>query len=80
MTCTRCEMTGFLNLHQVDEETLARFNESGDPQTILNWMDAHTNHDVAPCDCCGNGEPWGWYGIPGLHNLNNPDEPFLGCC
>ena len=100
MICTRCDGTGFLNLEQVDEEILARFNEEGDPQVILDWIDEREaamiraggcschisppchfcllQHDVAPCDCCGTGEPWGWYYMPGLHNWDNPDDP-KGC-
>lgn len=79
MICTRCENTGFLNLEQVDEVTLQRFNDTGDPQVILDWIEANVGHDVVPCDCCGNGDAWGWYGIPGLHDLNNPEEPFPDC-
>lgn len=67
MTCTHCER-GFLNLDQVAEETLKRFSETGDHQVILDWMAAHADHDVAVCDCCGDGETW--YGTPGDHYSN----------
>ena len=65
MVCTRCEGTGFLNLCQVDEATLIRFDETGDPEVILKWIAANADHDVSVCDCCGDGE--GWYGEPGQH-------------
>ena len=38
MMCTRCEGTGFLNLEQVDDETLDRFDKTGDHQIILDWI------------------------------------------
>jgi hypothetical protein len=79
VTCTRCDATGFLNLHQVDEATLARFDATGDPQIIVDWMEANSNHDIAVCDCCGSGEPWSWHYMPGLHDLNNPEHPFPEC-
>ena len=65
MTCTRCNGTGFLNIEQVDDETLDHFDSSGDPH-------------VSPFDCCGNGEPWGWYFLPGLHDWDDPNDP-KGC-
>ncbi len=100
-TCTRCNGTGFLNIDQVDEDVLALFEASGDPEVILDWIADRDRrmaeaggcschvcppchycvelvHDVAPCDCCGNGEPWGWYFVPGLHSWDNPDDP-KGC-
>ena len=75
MTCTRCENTGFLNLHQVDKETLKAFDESGRHEVILNWMATHKDSDVQICDCCGNGE--NWYGTPGEHyNSFDPRGKF----
>jgi hypothetical protein len=74
--CTRCEGAGFLNLHQVDEATLMRFDDLHDPQVILDWMAANTEHDVAVCDCCGDGEVW--LGTPGQHDRDNPLDP-CGC-
>lgn len=58
--CTRCQGTGFLNLHQVDPETLSRFeSDEGTAQVIFDWMKAHGDkHDVQVCDCCGNGDEW----------------------
>jgi len=33
-------------------------------------------HDVQVCDCCGDGCEW--YGEPGKHDWNNPNDP-KGC-
>jgi hypothetical protein len=71
MNCTRCEGTGFVNLHQVDAETVSRFNDLGDHQVITDWIAAHNDHDVGVCDCCGDGD--GWHGEPGKHY--GPDDP-----
>jgi|GEM_PF-2227031 len=38
ITCTRCKGTGFLNIDQVDDETLKKFDETGDHNLILNWI------------------------------------------
>ena len=64
MTCTRCEGTGFLNLHQLDDDDIC---DSG-VETILSWIDQNDNHDVCICDCCGDGD--GWFGEPGEHNYS----------
>jgi len=75
LICTRCSGTGFLNLHQVDDETLKRFNETGNHDIIEDWIDTHLTNDVQICDCCGNGETW--YGIPGEHyNREDPMGAF----
>ena len=76
MYCTRCDGTGFLNLDQVDDETLDRFNETSDHQVILTWITTNCCHDVGICDCCGDGE--NWYSAPGGHHLED-GEPFPGC-
>jgi len=60
MNCTRCDGTGFLNIHQVPED-IARLG----PESILLWVNGTEDHDVKVCDCCGNGEDW--YGEPGTH-------------
>jgi hypothetical protein len=73
MRCTRCGGSGFLNLHQVDDETLDRFDATGNHTIILAWIAANVGHDVSVCDCCGDGEEW--YGVPGLHDPHNPDDP-----
>lgn len=71
LTCTRCDGTGFLNIEQVDEETLKIFEESGNEQIILNWIVITPNQDVQVCDCCGNGKTW--HGVRGEHY--NHDDP-----
>ena len=73
--CTRCQGTGFLNLHQIDEyqpDNAIDFPDMSDEQSILKWIATHDNHDVQVCDCCGNGDEW--YGVPGEHY--NDDDPF----
>lgn len=73
MNCTRCHGTGFLNLQQLDEETGERFDETGDVEVVFEWIKRHPEpHDVAVCDCCGDGE--NWYGEPGEH-YTNADPP-----
>ena len=78
MNCTRCKGTGFLNLEQVDDDTLRRFEETGDVQVILDWIETGES-DVGPCDCCGNGDAYGWYFVPGLHDLSDKSAPFPNC-
>lgn len=69
--CTRCDGTGFLNLHQIpDEDAIAM---AGDIELILQWIADHDDHDVQICDCCGDGES-GWYGYPGEHY--NSEDPM----
>ncbi len=65
MICNPCEGTGFKNLDQVDEETIKRWETTGDNQIMLDWIKQHPDYDVCVCDCCGNGESW--YGTPGEH-------------
>ena len=74
--CTRCDGTGFLNLHQVDEETLRQLDETGDHTIILAWITANSCHDVSVCDCCGDGEAW--HGTPGGHHPEDA-EPWPEC-
>jgi len=71
LSCTRCDGTGFLNLHQIPDMILERFDEVGDCEIILNWKREHPLSDVQICDCCGNGEEW--YGTRGEHY--NYDDP-----
>jgi RecJ-like exonuclease len=51
--CTRCEGTGFLNLDQVDEKTVARFEETGDPKMVLDWINDRNRRmeEVGGCSC-----------------------------
>lgn len=76
MTCTRCDGTGFLNIHQVPDGVLRRFDETGDHQVIMDWCMENDDHDVGFCDCCGDGD--GWYGIAGEHDPNDygPSGPY----
>ncbi len=61
MHCTRCEGTGFLNIHQTPDEV-----SEGGIEVVLKWTEeTDLDHDVVICDCCGDGE--GWYGTPGEH-------------
>jgi len=76
MICTRCNSTGLLNLDQVDDETLRRFEETADHQIILDWIAGNSDHDVSVCDCCGDGEAS--HGTPGEHHLEDA-EPFPEC-
>jgi hypothetical protein len=66
MNCTRCDGTGFLNLHALDGDApdLADVGH----EAFLEWLDDHRamNEDVTVCDCCGNGEDR-WHGTPGQH-------------
>ena len=72
MICTRCEGTGFINLHQLPESILEQFDDNGDPEWLANWLKENDQeYDTQVCDCCGDGE--GWYGTPGEHY--NSDEP-----
>lgn len=78
LTCTRCQGSGFLNINQVDDETLKRFDETGDHQIVIDWAQEHDDHDVGFCDCCGDGD--GWYDVAGEHyNSEDPagkDGPY----
>lgn len=66
VTCGHCESSGFVNLHQVDEATLFRFEATGDHKVILDWIEAQVEpHDVQICGCCGHSD--GWHGTPGEH-------------
>lgn len=75
-TCTRCGGTGFLNVEQVDNETIKAAMNAPDLMqsalVILRWVELHNDSDVQVCDCCGNGD--GWYGTPGEH-YNDEDPP-----
>ena len=67
LNCTRCEGSGFLNLHQIPEGSL----NPDDHEAVQVWMAQRDDHDVSVCDCCGDGEEW--YGIPGEHyNSSDP--------
>jgi len=74
--CNRCEGSGFLNLEQVDCHAKETFCETGDPSIILQWIATNIDHDVDMCDCCSDSNDW--YGEPGWHDWNNPNDP-KGC-
>jgi len=69
--CTRCEGTGFINLHQIPK---AEFGKLKDAliEKIPKWMINNPDSDVSVCDCCGDG--YEWYGVPGEH-YNQDDQP-----
>jgi len=65
--CTRCDGYGFINLEQIPESDMAWIEEHADfNDGVFKWMRDHEDHDVAVCDCCGDGE--GWHDEPGVHN------------
>lgn len=71
LPCTRCEGTGFLNLHQIPDDDMNLIADDLIAKVPV-WMAAQTEpHDVQICDCCGNGEAW--YGEPGAHYTS--DDP-----
>jgi len=61
-TCTKCDGTGFLNLEQIDDEILKRFDNTGDKTEIemliaKSLTDSDAETDACYCDCCdGTGE------------------------
>jgi hypothetical protein len=70
MNCTRCDGTGFLNLHQIPDSELYHLDS---PEAIAEWMERNQDNDVQVCDCCGNGEDW--YGTPGEHDEKENTTP-----
>ena len=64
ITCSRCDGTGFINLHQIPE---AEFDLLADDliEKVPKWMTDNTDSDVSVCDSCGNG--YEWYGVPSEH-------------
>lgn len=81
MHCTRCDGSGFLNLHQIEEDDPV--HEEGTPEAYERWRKEHPGTDVQICDCCGDGT--GWYGEPGMHNedasaRNGWDTPGVPEC
>lgn len=73
-TCTHCGGTGFLNIDQLNDDEIKEAENSPDfGDYVLSWMKSNKGHDVAVCDCCGNGED-SWYGVPGEHY--NQEDPI----
>ena len=82
LNCTRCETTGFLNLHQLtDEQTAAAESADDYHQHILAAHCGDDELDVCVCDCCGDGDE-GWHGLPGEHyssdDPSGPNGPYAG--
>lgn len=71
VTCTRCDGTGFLNMHQIPDNIRKLYDLNGDVEMIIEWIADNEDHDVQVCDCCGNGE--NWHGVPGEHY--NSEDP-----
>lgn len=74
MICTRCEGSGLLNIDQFDEvHAQLNLDADADPEDIVAAIARfpYVEHDIAVCDCCGDGE--GWHGVPGEHY--GPDDP-----
>lgn len=74
MICTRCQGTGFLNIHQLPDELqiigfLNGFETDNWHEYVLMWINNNDNHDVSVCDCCGDGEYW--YGNIGEHSASD---------
>lgn len=68
MTCTRCNTTGFLNLHQLPDWLLHHFEHTGDDLAVINFIETEEHHDVCVCDCCdGSGQHINW-------DKNNPPD------
>lgn len=75
-TCTRCESTGFINMHQLPDDIAMLFDNSKDPHDyLLKWLYANLDNDIQVCDCCGDGE--NWYCEPGEHD--RCVQPIFDC-
>lgn len=61
MICTRCNGSGFLNIHQLPDGLLDQGIDA-----VFSWIESQNETDVTVCDCCGNGDK-NWYGTPGEH-------------
>lgn len=88
MHCTRCESTGFLNIHQLPSSLQEGLTPHDVPylhshftiqltggewrETVLKWIENNQDHDVQVCDCCGNGEVW--WGEPGQHDRRSGEN------
>lgn len=82
LPCTRCEGTGFINLHQIDDDAFENLNRGDFQANVLKWIGGNESHDVQVCDCCGDGKTW--HGTPGEHNnygkrAVGQAEPFPSC-
>lgn len=76
-TCTRCEGSGFLNLHQIPNDFILSIEDNPNwLNLILSWIDENKDNDVSICDCCGDGESW--HGVPGEHYNNEDPTGYNG--
>jgi len=75
MLCTRCGGTGFLNIDQVDAETLAIFDDTGDHDVILEWIADRERRmkEAGGCSCHIN--PPCHYCVDLVHDVSMCD-----CC
>lgn len=74
MICTRCEGTGFINLHQIPDDHLR--SDVGWSEWVPDWIEKHPDTDCQICDCCGDGS--GWYGEPGHHYGSDDPSGYRG--
>lgn len=76
MRCNPCDGTGFKNTHQLDD-LIPGWPDLDAYDLLQAVRDLTKPHDVAPCDCCGAGDPDQedpWYGVPGEHyNAADPE-------
>lgn len=76
--CNVCQGSGFVNVDQIDG--LVEGWTEMEPKDLLAALEAlpeRVAHDVAPCSCCGTGDPneeYPWYGTPGEH-YGDDDPP-----
>ncbi len=75
VACTRCEGTGFLNVHQLPKDIAAKL-DAGDVDAVTCWMFRKDDHDVQICDCCGDGDG-SWWSEPGEHDYSV--QPVFDC-
>lgn len=73
MLCTRCDGTGFLNVHQVDDDTLRRFDETGDHAVVLAWIAERANRMEGGCTCAVSHPPC-------AHCESQHDVSVCDCC
>ena len=70
LPCTRCQTSGFLNLHLIPDDEVPEEDENFF-EAVKRWAKDHDEPDVQVCDCCGDGEEW--HGVPGEHY--NSEDP-----
>jgi len=76
MKCKRCNGTGFLNLNQIEDQSVI---DAG-VDSILEWIERQEPYEytVCVCDYCGNG--FEWYKTPGeIDELEPVTSDTLRC-